>query len=79
MLCNSKQIFSENRYSWDKVVQAAYRKYPNPYNPNVIATDVVERKVYPGKIITKRLLTMSWNLPYIVKKVSLVCFVTDWY
>ena len=59
-----------NRYPWDQVVQAAYKKYPNPYNPNVIANDVVERRVSCGRIFTKRLLTMNWNLPYIVRKVS---------
>ncbi|XP_065914290.1 PRELI domain containing protein 3B-like [Dysidea avara] len=66
------RIWSSNfvfEYPWDQVVQAAYRKYPNPYNPKVIANDVVERKVSCKKIFTKRLLTMNWNLPYLVKKI----------
>jgi len=58
-------------YPWEQVVQAAYRKYPNPHNPSVVATDVVERKVFGGKILTKRLLATSWNVPFLVTKVVL--------
>ena len=57
-------------YPWEQVVQAAYRKYPNPHSPNVVATDVVERKVVCGKISTKRILATDWNVPYLVTKVD---------
>ena len=56
-------------YPWEQVVQAAYKKYPNPHNPNVVATDVVERKVCGGNISTKRILATDWNIPYLVTKV----------
>uniref|UniRef100_H2YJ16 PRELI/MSF1 domain-containing protein n=1 Tax=Ciona savignyi TaxID=51511 RepID=H2YJ16_CIOSA len=39
--------FDEHIFShpWEKVVEAALRKYPNPESPNVTGTDVFERKV----------------------------------
>lgn len=70
-------------YPWEQVVQAAYRKYPNPYNPSVVGTDVVERDVSCGKITTKKLIATVWNLPSLVTKVDsdvslpmieLICF-----
>ena len=57
-------------YPWEQVVQAAYKKYPNPHSPNVVATDVVERKVNCDKIITKRILGTKWNVSYLVTKVD---------
>ena len=57
-------------YPWEQVVQAAYKKYPNPHSPNVVATDVVEREVICDKIITKRILGTKWNVSYLVTKVD---------
>lgn len=45
------------------MVQAAWRKYPNPMNPAVIGTDVIDRKVIDGTLYTHRLVTSEWGLP----------------
>ncbi|XP_046386771.1 protein slowmo isoform X1 [Ischnura elegans] len=56
----SEHIFN---HPWETVVQAAWRKYPNPMNPAVIGTDVVERKVEDGVLHTHRLVSSKWYFP----------------
>lgn len=50
-------------HPWETVTQAAWRKYPNPMNPAVIGTDVVERKVVDGVLHTHRLVSSKWYFP----------------
>lgn len=50
-------------HPWETVAQAAWRKYPNPMNPAVIGTDVVERKVVDGVLHTHRLVSSKWGFP----------------
>jgi len=50
-------------HSWDKVTQAAWRKYPNPMNPSVVAIDVLDRKVEEGVLHTHRIIGSQWGLP----------------
>uniref|UniRef100_A0A224XJK4 Putative member of the intramitochondrial sorting protein family n=1 Tax=Panstrongylus lignarius TaxID=156445 RepID=A0A224XJK4_9HEMI len=50
-------------HPWETVAQAAWRKYPNPMNPAVIGTDVVDRKVVEGVLHTHRLVSSKWGLP----------------
>ncbi|XP_076350920.1 PRELI domain containing protein 3A-like [Tachypleus tridentatus] len=56
---------SEHIYShpWETVVQAAWRKYPNPMNPAVVGIDVVDRRVTEGVLKTHRLISTKWGLP----------------
>jgi len=56
----SEHIFD---HSWDKVTQAAWRKYPNPMNPSVVAIDVLDRHVEKGVLHTHRLISSQWGLP----------------
>lgn len=56
----SEYIFN---HQWETVVQAAWRKYPNPMNPAVIGTDVIDRKIVDGVLHTHRLVTTEWGLP----------------
>jgi len=45
-------------------VQAAWRKYPNPQNPNVTGLDVVDRKLdNAGVLHSHRLMRTEWGLP----------------
>lgn len=50
-------------HPWETVATAAWRKYPNPHNPAVIGTDVVERKVVNGVLHTQRLVSSIWYFP----------------
>ncbi|CAH1391570.1 unnamed protein product [Nezara viridula] len=50
-------------HPWETVAQAAWRKYPNPMNPAVLGTDVVDRKVIDGNLHTHRLVSSKWGLP----------------
>lgn len=50
-------------HPWETVAQAAWRKYPNPMNPAVIGTDVVERSVRDGVLHTHRLVSSKWFFP----------------
>ncbi|KAK9709745.1 PRELI-like family [Popillia japonica] len=50
-------------HPWETVATAAWRKYPNPHNPAVIGTDVVERRVVNGVLHTHRLVSSKWYFP----------------
>ncbi|XP_030755037.1 protein slowmo [Sitophilus oryzae] len=56
----SEHIFN---HPWETVATAAWRKYPNPHNPAVIGTDVIERKVVDGVLHTQRLVSSVWYFP----------------
>lgn len=65
--------FQFNSHPWETVAQAAWRKYPNPMNPAVIGTDVVERRVVDGILHTHRLVGSTWYFPRWAQAVSLTC------
>lgn len=58
-------------HPWETVATAAWRKYPNPHNPAVIGTDVVERKVVDGVLHTHRLVSSIWYFPRWAQAVSI--------
>lgn len=62
-------------HPWETVAQAAWRKYPNPMNPAVIGTDVIERKVIDGVLVTHRLVSSKWFFPRWAQAVSFVIFI----
>ena len=53
------------------MAEAAYRKYPNPYNPNVRSLDTLERRAAPGRLFSHRLFSTMWNIPQLVLNVSI--------
>lgn len=61
---------SHYSHPWETVAQAAWRKYPNPMNPAVIGTDVVDRKVVNGVLHTHRLVGSKWYFPRWTQSVS---------
>ncbi|XP_065164910.1 protein slowmo [Atheta coriaria] len=50
-------------HPWETVATAAWRKYPNPHNPAVVGTDVVDREVVDGVLHTHRLVSSKWYFP----------------
>ncbi|KZC07172.1 PREDICTED: protein slowmo [Dufourea novaeangliae] len=50
-------------HPWETVVKAACRKYPNPCNPCVLGTDVIDRRVRDGVLYSHRLVTSEWRFP----------------
>jgi len=51
-------------HPWHTVVHAAWRKYPNPLKPEVVALDVIDRKVDEhGVLRTSRVMTTEWHIP----------------
>eukprot|EP00056_Hartaetosiga_gracilis_P002131 m.50998 g.50998 ORF g.50998 m.50998 type:complete len:172 (-) comp10923_c0_seq4:428-943(-) len=55
-------------HPWSHVSSGHWRKYPNPYNPAVIATDIVEREVTNNGVLnTTRLLSTEFSMPRWVK------------
>lgn len=49
-------------HPWEKVVEAALRKYPNPETPNVASTDIIEREVDgEGKLQSRRIISSYWS------------------
>jgi len=57
---SSEYVFN---HPWEKVTQAAWRKYPNPMNPSVTAMDVVNRSMTDGVLRTHRIVGCHWGLP----------------
>jgi len=59
-------------HPWETVVLAAWRKYPNPMNPNVVGIDTVERTVdTQGTLRSHRLMSTEWGLSSWITKVLL--------
>ncbi|KAG0730539.1 Protein slowmo [Chionoecetes opilio] len=56
-------------HPWETVTQAVWRKYPNPHNPAVVGTDVIERRVTGGVLHTHRLISSRWGLPNWAQKI----------
>lgn len=56
-------------HPWETVTQAVWRKYPNPHKPEIIGTDVVERKVEKGVLYTTRVISSRWGLPDWAKRI----------
>nr|UST29500.1 slowmo-like 2 [Haliclona caerulea] len=60
-LWTSQHVF---QHCWEKVTQAAWRKYPNELNPGVKTIDILDRYVdSEGKLHTKRLIGTDGFLP----------------
>ena len=52
-------------HSWENVVEAALRKYPNPESKNVTGTDIFDRHVdKQGKLHSSRLITTLFSNTY---------------
>jgi len=63
-LWSTEHIFS---HPFKKVTEAAWRKYPNEQNTNVVAIDVLDRNVTSeGKIHTTRIFGSHWHLPQLI-------------
>lgn len=65
-------IFFICSHPWETVVKAACRKYPNPLNPSVLGTDVIDRKVKDGVLYSHRLVTTQWRFPTWILPVSIL-------
>lgn len=51
-------------HPWETVVKAAWRKYPNPFKPEVEGVDVVDRHIDDkGVLRTHRLMSTRWGIP----------------
>jgi len=50
-------------HPWHSVIQGQFRKYPNPHNPAVIGTDVLNRHVADGVLHSHRIITSRWGFP----------------
>ncbi|XP_067933826.1 PRELI domain containing protein 3B-like isoform X2 [Watersipora subatra] len=54
-------------HSWETVAKAVWRKYPNPWNTNLIAIDVLNRHIdSQGRLESHRLLTTQFAIPSFV-------------
>jgi hypothetical protein len=74
----SEHIFN---HPWETVVLAAWRKYPNPMNPNVVGIDTVDRTVdNAGTLRSHRLMRTEWGLSsWVTKLVGMdqPCYVSE--
>ncbi|CAI4233039.1 unnamed protein product [Auanema sp. JU1783] len=56
----SEHVFE---HDWQTVVNAAWRKYPNPCNSGVTAMDIVSQKVEEGVIHSERVIQSHFHIP----------------
>jgi archaellum component FlaC len=60
-------------HKWESVAQNQFRKFPNPHNTQVQATDTFERHVCAeGKLHSHRLITSDWGLASWVQKLLMI-------
>ena len=65
-------VFLYCSHPWERMAEAAYRKYPNPHSVNVHALDTIERRVTPtGGLFSHRIFGTMWNIPTIALNVWL--------
>ena len=57
-------------HPWDTVINAAYRKYPNPLNSAVTGLDTVKQEVSDGVLKSERLLQSHFHIPSWVTKLT---------
>jgi len=57
-------------HPWHTVVNAAYRKYPNPMNAAITATDIVEQKLDAGVLKTEKILQSHFHVPQWATKLT---------
>ncbi|CAH8476886.1 unnamed protein product [Schistosoma haematobium] len=52
------------KHPWHDVVSSVQFKYPNPYNPNVLNIDVINRQVdlTGGAMLSCKLINSSWPM-----------------
>jgi len=52
------------KHNWETVALSALHKYPNPYNMNLMASDVISRHIDPnsGALLSSKLLTTHWSV-----------------
>ncbi|XP_065676441.1 PRELI domain containing protein 3A-like [Hydra vulgaris] len=63
-LWSTEHVFS---HPWKQVTEAAWRKYPNELNPNVLAIDVLDRNVLEdGRLVTTRIFGTQWIFPKVI-------------
>ena len=65
-------VFILYSHPWETVVEAAYRKYPNPHSANVHTLDTIQRRVIStGGLFSHRVFGTVWNLPTIALNVCM--------
>lgn len=57
------------RYPWKVMVEAAYRKYPNPHSSHVHSLDTLQRRLAGRTLYSHRLFCATWSIPNLVLKV----------
>lgn len=74
----SQHVFD---HPWSTISQAAWQKYPNPNNQNVVAIDVIDREVSPdGTLTTNRIFTTKWTFPKWIMSMTRIsgqCYSTE--
>lgn len=51
------------------MVEAAYRKYPNPHTTSVDSLDTLERSSVLGRLYSHRIFCTKWSIPSFVHKI----------
>ncbi|VDM66101.1 unnamed protein product [Strongylus vulgaris] len=63
----SEHVFE---HDWETVVNAAWRKYPNPMNQGVTGMDVLRQTLQAGKIFSERLIQSRFQIPLWATKLT---------
>ncbi|EYC10666.1 hypothetical protein Y032_0054g2486 [Ancylostoma ceylanicum] len=63
----SEHVFD---HDWETVVNAAWRKYPNPMNQGVTGMDVLRQTLQAGKILSERIIQSHFHIPSWATKVE---------
>jgi len=63
----SEHIFD---HPWNTVIEAAFRKYPNPMNRAITGIDVVSQEIDKGTLKTERILQRHFHIPNWASKLT---------
>lgn len=51
------------RTPWEKVAQALWQRYPNPYSSHVLSEDILRRQIKDQRLLSRRLLRKTNSAP----------------
>ena len=65
-LKTNELIFS---HPWHIVVGAAFKKYPNPENEDILGIDVIKQRLRNGVLYSERIIQSNFHIPVWASKV----------
>ena len=65
-------LFLISSHPWHIVVGAAFKKYPNPENEDILGIDVIRQRLRNGVLHSERIIQSNFHIPVWATKVLII-------